>query len=163
MEIPTICATCECSELVEADNLSVVIGTVAFDYICSNCGADNYIVATYQLGNDECDECGGVTVKDLETIAPYEGGLGVECTCNSCHDSFTEPIRLHFDDDESESYYNSDRELEYQQLYQELAEESLYDYRGDEIALDEDWANWTDMLCKDGVIYPFEYENWSRT
>ena len=26
----------------------------------------------------------------------------------------------------------------------------------------EEWCNWTDMLCKDGEISDWQYENWSH-
>ena len=31
----------------------------------------------------------------------------------------------------------------------------------DETALNEAWNNWTDMLCKDGEITDWQYNNWT--
>lgn len=33
---------------------------------------------------------------------------------------------------------------------------------GDVIAEREEWNNWTDMLCRDGVITDWQYENWDN-
>jgi hypothetical protein len=32
----------------------------------------------------------------------------------------------------------------------------------DIVARCEEWNNWTDMLCKDGDISDWQYENWSQ-
>ena len=34
--------------------------------------------------------------------------------------------------------------------------------RGDAIAKREDWKNYTDQLCKDGLITLKQYENWGQ-
>ena len=34
--------------------------------------------------------------------------------------------------------------------------------RKDRVMLWEDWNNWTDGLCKDGVITERQYRNWSN-
>lgn len=34
--------------------------------------------------------------------------------------------------------------------------------KGDKIALREEWNNYTDMLCKDGVISQKQYDTWSN-
>lgn len=34
--------------------------------------------------------------------------------------------------------------------------------RNDIPARDESWNNWTDYLCKDGVITPRQYSTWSH-
>ena len=32
----------------------------------------------------------------------------------------------------------------------------------DTIASSEEWNNWTDSLCKSGIISDWQYENWSH-
>ena len=34
--------------------------------------------------------------------------------------------------------------------------------RADSIAKREEWNNWTDSLCKDGLITLKQYENWGQ-
>tara|TARA_Y100000310_G_scaffold315329_1_gene365732 strand:+ start:499 stop:723 length:225 start_codon:yes stop_codon:yes gene_type:complete len=44
----------------------------------------------------------------------------------------------------------------------EIQEAYERDGEPDYIARSEDWNNWTDMLCQDGQISDWQYENWTH-
>ena len=43
-----------------------------------------------------------------------------------------------------------------------IFKDSLKNNRFDYVAKRETWNNWTDGLCKDGLITSWQYENWDQ-
>ena len=47
---------------------------------------------------------------------------------------------------------------EFKLIFKDFLKNNRFDY----VAKRETWNNWTDSLCKDGLITSWQYENWDQ-
>ena len=47
---------------------------------------------------------------------------------------------------------------EFKLIFKDFLKNNRFDY----VAKRETWNNWTDRLCKDGLITSWQYENWDQ-
>jgi len=48
--------------------------------------------------------------------------------------------------------------INFKDIYKDFLKENRFDY----VAKREAWNNWTDGLCKDRQITPWQYDNWTQ-